>query len=34
MAIFSKTKPIQEYEAEGETERIYYEIRPSEHRRS
>lgn len=27
MAIFSKTKPIQEYEAEGETERIYYEIR-------
>ncbi|MDC4223944.1 MAG: hypothetical protein MPW15_06870 [Candidatus Manganitrophus sp.] len=27
MAIFNKTKPIQEYEAEGETERIYYEIR-------
>jgi hypothetical protein len=27
MAIFNKTKPTQEYEAEGETERIYYEIR-------
>lgn len=27
MAIFKKMKPIQEYEAEGETERIYYEIR-------
>lgn len=27
MAIFNKTKPVQEYEAEGETERIYHEIR-------
>jgi len=27
MAIFNKTKPVPEHEAEGETERIYYEIR-------